>query len=55
MCKMKLDSLETRHERVISAGVLIVSQNFNGNKHKRDIGESFLIKQLYPALNVQYF
>ena len=43
---MKLDSLETRHERVISAGVLIVSQNFNGNKYKRDIEESFLIKQL---------
>ena len=38
-------SLETGHEHVIS-------RNFNGNKRKRKIAESLLIKQLRPTLNI---
>ena len=43
-------SLETGHERVKSSDFLIIYKNFTGNKRKRKIAESLLIKQLRPTL-----
>ena len=45
-------SRETGHERVKSSDFLIIYKNFNGNKRKRRIAESLLIKQLRPVLNI---
>ena len=45
-------SLETGHEHVKSSDFSIISKNFNGNKSKRKIAESLLIKQLRPTLNI---
>ena len=38
------DSLETGHGHVISSDISIISKNFNGNKRKRKMVQSLLIK-----------
>ena len=45
-------SRETGHERVKSSDFSIIYKNFNGNKRKRRIAESLLIKQLRTVLNI---
>ena len=45
-------SFKTGHEHVESSNFSIISKNFNGNKIRRKITESLLIKQLCPTLNI---
>ena len=45
-------SHETGHKCVKSSDFSIISMNFSGNKRKRKIAESLLVKQLRPALNI---
>ena len=45
-------SLQTGYEPMKSFDLLIICKNFNGNKRKRKIAESLLIKQLRPILNI---
>ena len=44
--------LETGYEHLASSSFSVISKNFNGNKRRRKITESLLIKQLRPTLNV---
>ena len=47
-------SLKTRYGHVTSSDFWIISKNSNGNKRKRKIPESLLIKKLRPTPNTHY-
>ena len=46
------DSLETGHGHVISSDISIIFKNFNGNKRKRKMVQSLLIKQLSKQISM---